>query len=113
VMFDVVRVGNVLLFVSLMWSFLVLFLVFWFFFFFQAEDGIRDFHVTGVQTCALPIWILKTKPASCASGGITVRSRAVRDSGPGACAVKAASSSSTPKLLMAEPKNTGVCRPAR
>src|SRR5690606_40019742 len=26
-----------------------------FFFFFQAEDGIRDFHVTGVQTCALPI----------------------------------------------------------
>src|SRR5690606_21100068 len=26
-----------------------------FVFFFQAEDGIRDFHVTGVQTCALPI----------------------------------------------------------
>src|SRR5207302_3667619 len=25
------------------------------FFFFQAEDGIRDFHVTGVQTCAHPI----------------------------------------------------------
>src|SRR5690606_12232963 len=25
------------------------------FLFFQAEDGIRDFHVTGVQTCALPI----------------------------------------------------------
>src|SRR5690606_7132396 len=24
--------------------------------FFQAEDGIRDFHVTGVQTCALPIF---------------------------------------------------------
>src|SRR5690606_40680065 len=24
--------------------------------FFQGEDGIRDFHVTGVQTCALPIW---------------------------------------------------------
>src|SRR5688572_33108818 len=27
-----------------------------FFFFFQAEDGIRDLTVTGVQTCALPIW---------------------------------------------------------
>src|SRR5690606_39826026 len=27
------------------------------YFFFQAEDGIRDFHVTGVQTCALPIFI--------------------------------------------------------
>src|SRR5690625_6756866 len=26
-----------------------------FYFFFQAEDGIRDGHVTGVQTCALPI----------------------------------------------------------
>src|SRR5690606_39902273 len=25
-------------------------------FFFQAEDGIRDFHVTGVQSCALPIF---------------------------------------------------------
>src|SRR5690606_40428860 len=29
---------------------------FYAFFFFQAEDGIRDFHVTGVQTCALPIF---------------------------------------------------------
>src|SRR5262249_62215970 len=26
------------------------------FFFFKAEDGIRDWSVTGVQTCALPIW---------------------------------------------------------
>src|SRR5256885_3895030 len=29
-----------------------------FFFFFQAEDGIRDYKVTGVQTCALPISFL-------------------------------------------------------
>src|SRR5690349_23803929 len=29
--------------------------IFFFFFFFQAEDGIRDLYVTGVQTCALPI----------------------------------------------------------
>src|SRR5256886_4723201 len=29
--------------------------MFYFFFFFQAEDGIRDLTVTGVQTCALPI----------------------------------------------------------
>ena len=27
------------------------------FFFFQAEDGIRDYDVTGVQTCALPIYL--------------------------------------------------------
>src|SRR5256885_16841921 len=31
------------------------------FFFFQAEDGIRDYKVTGVQTCALPIWRLRLK----------------------------------------------------
>src|SRR5256885_4632659 len=30
------------------------------FFFFQAEDGIRDYKVTGVQTCALPISFLDT-----------------------------------------------------
>src|SRR5260370_8579331 len=29
----------------------------YFFFFFQAEDGIRDSSVTGVQTCALPIYL--------------------------------------------------------
>src|SRR5256884_8840958 len=29
----------------------------YFFFFFQAEDGIRDVAVTGVQTCALPIYL--------------------------------------------------------
>ena len=27
-------------------------------FFFQAEDGIRDYKVTGVQTCALPIFLI-------------------------------------------------------
>src|SRR2546430_9054920 len=35
-------------------SFVSLYYIF-FFFFFQAEDGIRDLTVTGVQTCALPI----------------------------------------------------------
>src|SRR5699024_5753758 len=33
------------------------FLICCFFFFFQAEDGIRDRNVTGVQTCALPIYV--------------------------------------------------------
>src|SRR5438093_4010368 len=44
---------------SLMRLFMLLFLsiTFFFFFFFQAEDGIRDWSVTGVQTCALPIFI--------------------------------------------------------
>src|SRR5207249_5978819 len=43
-------------------------------FFFQAEDGIRDRNVTGVQTCALPIWEISpfgpftvtVRPATCA-----------------------------------------------
>src|SRR2546427_5371042 len=38
-----------------------------FFFFFQAEDGIRDLTVTGVQTCALPIWLV-TCISTCTSG---------------------------------------------
>src|SRR2546426_1698409 len=35
-----------------------------FFFFFQAEDGIRDYKVTGVQTCALPIFFRLAVPAA-------------------------------------------------
>src|SRR5690606_15471317 len=35
--------------------------------FFQAEDGIRDFHVTGVQTCALPILL-----QACANGNAEI-----------------------------------------
>src|SRR5690606_40562540 len=37
-------------------------------FFFQAEDGIRDFHVTGVQTCALPI----SPPAETAKNAVPI-----------------------------------------
>src|SRR5947209_12292636 len=40
--------------------YLYIFIVF-FFFFFQAEDGIRDIGVTGVQTCALPIFNQPTR----------------------------------------------------
>src|SRR5256885_12751512 len=35
------------------------------FFFFQAEDGIRDYKVTGVQTCALPIYSMPALPEAC------------------------------------------------
>src|SRR5690606_40256938 len=50
-------------------------------FFFQAEDGIRDFHVTGVQTCALPICstVNDRKPhraAALAAGAVMVLSAA-------------------------------------
>src|SRR5688500_19299531 len=49
------------------------------FFFFQAEDGIRDYKVTGVQTCALPIFLHLTirddvlRFALCAAALGTVR----------------------------------------
>src|SRR5207244_9833941 len=50
----------------------------WFFFFFQAEDGIRDDLVTGVQTCALPIFRSDAVPCRCSSesGGPRHRGRA-------------------------------------
>src|SRR5256884_9750447 len=47
-----------------------------FFFFFQAEDGIRDVAVTGVQTCALPI-----------SGGLVEQGFKCSDGGGSSCSV--------------------------
>src|SRR3712207_7040484 len=45
------------------------------FFFFQAEDGIRDIGVTGVQTCALPIWTSTSPTARTGSTSCSRRSR--------------------------------------
>src|SRR5439155_17290070 len=39
-------------------------------FFFQAEDGIRDGHVTGVQTCALPISAISSRTSRSVSCSI-------------------------------------------
>src|SRR2546422_7751990 len=56
-----------------------------FFFFFQAEDGIRDVAVTGVQTCALPIWgridllLIDSTPIDCARSRETVKRSALAD----------------------------------
>src|SRR2546430_8797221 len=47
-----------------------------FFFFFQAEDGIRDLTVTGVQTCALPIF--RGVPRSTGLGATGAAGRAPR-----------------------------------
>src|SRR5690606_17396193 len=44
-------------------------------FFFQAEDGIRDFHVTGVQTCALPISSRVRGAGPCRAAGARYRRR--------------------------------------
>src|SRR5690606_39315850 len=59
--------------------------VFCIFFFFQAEDGIRDFHVTGVQTCALPISTpraARARPRSSASARRPSTSRSARAACP-------------------------------
>src|SRR3712207_7143898 len=44
-----------------------------FFFFFQAEDGIRDIGVTGVQTCALPISGMNTDAGTLAPETVLAR----------------------------------------
>src|SRR5699024_8788587 len=42
-------------------------------FFFQAEDGIRDRNVTGVQTCALPIWACESARRVAMLSGLVAR----------------------------------------
>src|SRR5207245_4061322 len=51
----------------LMYALCLFFIFFFFFFFFQAEDGIRDATVTGVQTCALPISCFDFPQSRCMS----------------------------------------------
>ena len=58
-------------------------------------------------------WILKTTPENFFSSGVTTRCMAARGAGAGARSTSASSTSCTPKLLMAEPKNMGVCLPLR
>src|SRR5437667_9316196 len=53
--------------------FLLFFVFFFFFFFFQAEDGIRDRDVTGVQTCALPIFAAFARPPMVAASAKAAR----------------------------------------
>src|SRR5690625_6614769 len=77
------------------------------FFFFQAEDGIRDGHVTGVQTCALPIlrpghhYDERANPESTADDEKSVRARVGRDR-----VVRAG-----PDLLGGRPTRPGVTGP--
>src|SRR5690606_11844274 len=51
--------------------------------FFQAEDGIRDFHVTGVQTCALPIYQEQALDVGCPARFIPILKGAAEAMGGG------------------------------
>src|SRR5690606_1943016 len=46
---------------------------------FQAEDGIRDFHVTGVQTCALPILLINSSNIASTKVALAVGPERLRD----------------------------------
>src|SRR3982750_1444229 len=72
---------------------------FFFFFFFQAEDGIRDLIVTGVQTCALPICDRDRRRAA--------QSRRRSASASSAARGKARSEEHTSEL---QPRSDLVCR---
>src|SRR5438093_7177261 len=71
-------------FFCMLWIFLLFIDVFvlFFFFFFQAEDGIRDWSVTGVQTCALPICALKEQELTARGGPPQTRTPASSASSP-------------------------------
>src|SRR5690606_39307364 len=77
------------------------------YFFFQAEDGIRDFHVTGVQTCALPISTAPAAPtaareaAAARAGRTALRRRATRRCGT----APARSRRSSPNRRRARPRS--------
>src|SRR6266496_4922318 len=56
------------------------------FFFFQAEDGIRDLYVTGVQTCALPIsadWTDHVNPMADGPAGVRAVVETIAERRPG------------------------------
>src|SRR5256885_3684514 len=70
----------------------VVLMLLFFFFFFQAEDGIRDYKVTGVQTCALPISPRAAPPYWWRSRGVACSSRSAADRWTGAsCRARATS----------------------
>src|SRR5690349_22245250 len=70
---------------------------FFFFFFFQAEDGIRDLYVTGVQTCALPISAGPTRSA---------RVRIAAASEPACGSVRANAPSASPAIIGGSHRST-------
>src|SRR5271166_5670663 len=87
------------------------------FFFFQAEDGIRDGHVTGVQTCALPIlaggapnapWIGEAAIARLANAANTAAARGAAERNFGLVLLRSLTKTSVTLLA---PSTLGFPRP--
>src|SRR5690606_40230968 len=74
-------------------------------FFFQAEDGIRVFHVTGVQTCALPIWWTDCRATT---GRRRQRERAPRPSRASVCVPPLCLARSRARRPWSEPSLTSI-----
>src|SRR2546422_2440033 len=74
-----------------------------FFFFFQAEDGIRDVAVTGVQTCALPIYpgknTCRTWPRSCSLAKVSAYSRNPADLSGDSLSISIAGLAEPPRMV--------------
>src|SRR5690348_17746598 len=75
-----------------------------FFFFFQAEDGIRDGRVTGVQTCALPILPGGTLIQRCPRSAVTGTASSAAS---GCAAGSSRSTGSVPRSRRSTPSWTG------
>src|SRR5690349_24425051 len=84
-------------------------------FFFQAEDGIRDLYVTGVQTCALPIWRRAPRPRPLGPGPRLRGAEALGPGarrlhpGPGAVPRRAAGGRSEERRVGESVDNGGIC----
>src|SRR3712207_7277512 len=84
------------------------------FFFFQAEDGIRDIGVTGVQTCALPISAARTVRRAPSAQAVPALLQAVREHGDGFIRFRALAlltGFTDPRTLRSEERRVGKeCR---
>src|SRR5699024_883712 len=85
-------------------------------FFFQAEDGIRDRNVTGVQTCALPIFIFLAEDSRAVAGVArfwTCRSQRYSRPIPGALGIRREKSGPLPAVGRDRRSPTGPGRSPR
>src|SRR6266496_6484634 len=86
-----------------------------FFFFFQAEDGIRDLYVTGVQTCALPISPPGMPTRYCASAWSSAPAKGLSGAEPSPSPALTWHATMPPVLLCAATSSSSspVCAPTR